>query len=249
MPPFTFEGPAPSYAAGRARWGYARSVRTSPENSVCRQCGQRAPIVLRGIEAHCTACGARRQPFGSQSLSLTGRPTRIGGAFASAAGWVVLVLGLSLAIFFGVLLHSVWPGTLLGWAFAIPTAVISLLVGILLIASGRRWQKRGIDAARSVKLDAVRALVAHRGGSVTSEDVAEALHVGEEESDALLTELAKDPKLNVNLDVDDEGRIHYLFGVLERRWRVLEEDAARRESVEEDPAAAEQELGERRVRR
>jgi hypothetical protein len=202
------------------------------------------------MEARCAACGGRRQPFGSQSLTLAGKPSKIGGTVASAAGWVALVGGLSAALFFGVLLQSVWPGTLIGWAFAVPMAVISLLVGILLVRGGRRWQKKGVDAERTVKLDAVRALASHRGGSVTSEDVMEALHVEEAESDALLDELAKDPKLDVNIDVDDEGRIHYLFGLPEKRWRVLEEAAARgelghdAETRDADPA-----LADRRARR
>lgn len=161
-----------------------------------------------------------------------------------------LVGGLSLATFFGVLLHSVWPGTLIGWAFGVPTAIISLLLGITLIQGGRRWQRKGVLAERSAKLDAIRALAAHRGGSLTSEDVAGALLVNEEEGDSLLTELAKDPKLSVNLEVDDDGQIHYLFGVPEKRWRVLEEAAARGELGGEPRASdLEPEPSERRARR
>ncbi|HEY8943671.1 MAG TPA: hypothetical protein VIM73_05385 [Polyangiaceae bacterium] len=225
-------------------------MRTNPANSICPHCRQRAPIVLRGIEPRCTACGGRRQPFGSQTLTLAGKPSRIGGTVASAAGWIALVGGLSAALFFGVLLHTVWPGTLIGWAFAVPTAVISLIVGLLLIRGGRRWQKQGIDAERSVKLDAVRALAAHRGGSLTSEQVSEALQVSDEEGDALLTELAKDPKLGVSIDVDDDGVIHYLFGVPERRWRILEEAAARGELGREgELREVDPELADRRLRR
>lgn len=225
-------------------------MRTSPEDSRCPSCRQRAPIVLRGIDAFCTACGAPRKAFGAKSLTLAGKPLSIGGAVASAAGWAVLVGGLSLAVFFGVLLHSVWPGTLIGWAFGVPTSVISLLLGLVLIQGGRRWRKKGAFAEQSAKLEAVRALAAHRGGSVTSEDVAGALLVSEAEADLLLTELAKDAKLHVNLDVDDEGRIHYLFGLPEKRWRVLEEAAARGElGSDVTQRELDSESGANRVRR
>lgn len=216
-------------------------------SSVCPRCGQRAPIVLRGLEARCTACGGQRPPFVSTSVTLAGQPSRVGGVLAQVSGWIVLVLGFSIALFLGLLLGAIWPGSLVGWAFSVPIALLSLFFGGGLAFGGRRLQKSGDDARKRARIEAVRALVAHRGGTVTAADAAQALNVSEAECDVLLTDLAKDPDQNVSLEVDDDGRIRYLFGVAEQRWRVLEENAKRAEglaavqdseSLDTDPARA-----------
>jgi hypothetical protein len=154
----------------------------------------------------------------------------VGGLLAYVSGWIVMVLGFSVALFLGLLLQSIWPGSLVGWAFSVPIALLSLFFGGGLAFSGRRLQKSGEDARKRARIEAVRALVAHRGGTVTAADAAQALNLTEAECDVLLTDLAKDPEQNVSLEVDDDGRIRYLFGVAEQRWRVLEENAKRAES-------------------
>lgn len=193
-------------------------------SSICPHCGQRAPIVLRGVEARCTACGARRPPFAAPSLTLAGQPSRVGGKLAFFSGWAVMVMGLSLALFLGLLLHSIWPASFVGLAFAVPIAILSLFFGGFLVFGGKRLHSSGEKAQRTARLEAVRAMAAHRGGSITARDVARSLELDESETDTLLTELAKDPDANVSLDIDDEGRIHYLFGTTaEARFRVLDQ--------------------------
>jgi hypothetical protein len=44
--------------------------------------------------------------------------------------------------------------------------------------------------------------------------------------DALMTELARERATAVTVDVDDQGHVVYDFDGEERRWRVLEEEAA-----------------------
>jgi hypothetical protein len=162
---------------------------------------------------------------------------------------MVLVIGLSIATFLGLLLQSFFPDGYVGWAFAIPTAVLSLFVGLTLLFTGRRLKRQGVDARRRVQFAAVRALASHHAGSVTAEQTAQALNLSEAESDALLTELAKDPKENVSLDVDDDGQIHFLFGVAEKRWRVLEEKAAAPRNTAAEEELAEAVPPEQRARR
>jgi hypothetical protein len=184
-------------------------------------------------------------------LTLAGQPSRIGGLLASASGWVVLVIGLSIATFLGLLLQSFFPNGYVGWAFAIPTAVLSLFIGLTLLFTGRRLKRHGVDARRRVQFAAVRALAAHHAGSITAEQTAAALNLSEAEADVLLTELAKEPKENVSLDVDDDGQIHFLFGVAEKRWRVLEESAAARgaPAVDAEPVEDASAPPEERARR
>jgi hypothetical protein len=151
----------------------------------------------------------------------------VGGTLAFFSGWAVLALGLSLATFLGLLFHSIWPGKFVGLAFATPIALLTLVLGGFLVLGGKRLQSSGHKVQRAARLEAVRAMAAHRGGSITARDVAQSLELAEAETDALLTELAKDPDANVSLDIDDEGRIHYLFdGTAEARFRVLDQEAA-----------------------
>lgn len=192
----------------------------------CPSCGEQAPVVLHGLTARCAACGAERPPFAVQSVTYAGQPAKVGGIAATLAGWLVLVLGLSLALLVGLLLQSIWPASFVGWAFGIPIAALTLFFGVLLLLGGRRLRRHGGETRRSVQLAAIRSLVAHRGGSVTTAEAARALDVTEAEADELLTEFAKDAKASVSVDVDEYGVLRYDFNREENRWRVLDEKQA-----------------------
>ena len=204
---------------------------TATVSSQCPKCGQRAPIVLHGLESRCAACGAPRFLLAAPSVSLAGQPSRLGGAAASIVGVSVLVLGLSFAAGLFFLLQSIWPASAVGWAFAVPTAAASLLFGLLLLLGGTRLRRHGSQRRLEVQLEAVRAMVQHRKGPISAFEVASKLQLPEAEVDGLLTRLAREKATAVTLDVDADGHVVYDFEGEERRWRVLEEDA-------EEPAAA-----------
>jgi hypothetical protein len=210
-------------------------VTGSPFASDCPKCGRRAPIVLRGLDSRCAACGAPRFPLAAPNISLAGQPSRVGGLAASIAGMSVLVLGLSLSAGVWFLLQSIWPASAVGWAFAVPMVAVSLLVGLLLMLGGRRLRKSGTARQQEVQLDAVRAIVQHRRGPISAIDVASALQLPEAEVDTLLTRLAREQATEVTLDVDSRGQIVYDFQGEERRWRVLEEQADTEEEAREKP--------------
>lgn len=200
--------------------------------------------MLRGLEGQCAACGAARVPLTAPTLSLAGGPARLGGTAALFAGIAVLVIGLTAALGVLLLLLSIWPGSLVGWAFAIPLAVPSLFFGLALVLGGRKLRQHGARKRRSVELEAARAAVAHRNGLVTAAEAALALGVSEEQADSLLTELSRETDVEVNLDVDDDGRIRYAFGRPAERFRVLEEEAAKRgEQLENDESFSERDSG------
>lgn len=169
-------------------------------------------------------------------MTLAGQPAKVGGIAATLAGSFVLVAGLSLALLVGLLLQSIWPGAFVGWAFAVPIVALTLFFGFLLLLGGRRLRRRGGETRRSVQLAAIRAFVAHRGGSVTAAEAARALNLSESDADALLTEFAKDPTADVSMDVGDDGIIRYDFNREEKRWRVLDET----QSTASAPDAAEE---------
>ena len=208
----------------------------SPFSSQCPKCGQRAPVVLRGLDSRCSACGAPRFLLAAPNVSFAGQPSRVGGLLLLLAGGSVLVLGLAISVGVWFLLQSLMPTLAFGWAFAIPMLAASLLAGGFLLVFGYRLRQRGTLHRQEVQLEAVKAMVQHRRGPISAADVASRLQLPEEQVDQLLTRLAREHATAVTLDVDDRGRIVYDFEGEERRWRVLEEDA---EATEAEPPAAE----------
>jgi uncharacterized membrane protein YqjE len=224
---------------------------TTEYNTKCPNCGQEAPVVLRGLSARCAACGAKRSHFATSSVELAGQPSRFTGIAATVVGATVLVLGFALALLLGLLAQAIWPASIVGWALAIPIAIVTLFFGLALLFGGHRLRRKGGETQRSVQLKAIRALVAHKAGSITAADVATRLSLSEAEADALLTEIAKDPQANVSIEVDDHGRIHYEFDKADKRWRVLDETAPRAADVGEplDEVVHTPEIIERRAKR
>jgi len=158
---------------------------------------------------------------------------------ASLAGVSVLVLGLSLSAGVWLLLQSIWPASVVGWAFALPMVAATLLFGLLLLVGGRRLRKSGTAHQQAVQLAAVQSIVQHRRGPVSAHDIAGALQLPEPEVDALLTQLARQKATAVTLDVDDRGHIVYDFEGEERRWRVLDEPADEQADAENTAPRAE----------
>lgn len=206
----------------------------SPFSSECPKCGQRAPVVLRGLDSRCAACGAPRSLLASApTLSLAGQPSRVGGLVLSLAGVSTLVLGLALSAGVWFLLQSLLPTHSFGLALAIPMAAASLLAGVFLLLGGRRLRTSGTARQHEVQLEAVKAMIAHRRGPISASDVAGSLQLPEEQVEQLLTRLAREQATAVTLDVDARGQVVYDFEGEERRWRVLEEDAVAEEEREE----------------
>src|SRR4051812_43318037 len=135
-----------------------------PMSSECPRCGQRAPIVLRGLDSRCAACGAPRSLLAAPNMALAGQPSRVGGLAASIAGVSVMVLGLSLSAGLWFLGHALAASTTLAWALAVPVFGASMLFGLLLLLGGTTLRRRGAARRQAVALEAVSAMVAHRRG-------------------------------------------------------------------------------------
>ena len=157
-------------------------------------------------------------------MSLTGQPARFGGSAATLFGIAVLVLGSALSIGVLLLLQSIAPTTVLGWAIGLPMLVASVFFGVLLLIAGNRLKKHGSARARAVRFDALRALIAHKKRPVTPHEVARSLNLSDADADALLTEFVREYPTPVTLDVGDDGQLRYDFSGSETRWRVLEEE-------------------------
>jgi hypothetical protein len=173
----------------------------------CPRCGREAPLVYRGVVPYCTACGSLRPPLSAPSFNMAGKPARVGGAFASVVGWIVLVFGGSFSLGAFLLLMALgWPGG--AFAIGLPILLVTLVVGIALIKSGRSLASSGSQVERETRTQALLSMAAHRG-AVTARDAAELLGLSVGEADAMLTDLAKREPDRVALDVDEQGTVWY----------------------------------------
>lgn len=206
--------------------------------------------MLRGVEAFCTVCNARRTPFASNILNLAGKPARIGGIAARIFGWGAMIVGLLLALTVGLIAQAVVSlfvaTTWIGLAFGLPIALVALLLGLGGIFGGKKLARVGEASLEKAQLETIRGLVRHHGDVLRPSIVARALNVSEQEADSILTALARKPDENVSIDVDDDGNILYLFGSSDAiRWRIRAERAritdTEREELEAELEQAEAE--------
>lgn len=199
-------------------------VLAAPNNAICPSCRQRAPIRLRGVEAFCAVCGAKRTPFtalNTKALNLAGKPSRWGGTAAKVIGTLILVMGLTFTVSLGLIVYAIASTVGIAVGVSLPFLVLTLLFGGGFLFGSRKLRQQGDQSERQAQLETVRALAAHRGGNVTAYDVATALQLPEAKADEMLTELAKDPEGDVTLELDAEGRLRYLFGATDAdRWRL-----------------------------
>lgn len=177
---------------------------------MCPRCRQNAPLVYRGVNAFCTACGAPRVPLATHSVTLAGQPSKVGGTVARVIGWGVLIAGWTFAALLAgliVLLNGGWAAAVVGGIIGL----VALVVAYALLRSGKELKKSGDSTELATKTQAIFALANARGGILRAWDVAQMLHLTPKEGDDILTKLAKEHPDFVTLDVDDHGNVLYRF--------------------------------------
>jgi hypothetical protein len=227
---------------------------------VCPHCRKNAPIVYRGMMAYCTACGGPRPPFSGKSVQLAGQPSMIGGTVARVFGWVVLGVGLFVALTIAWILGLIFSATA-ALAFGVPIAVLTLIVSLTMLLGGKKLAQSGEKTQSEARFEAIYALAANRGGAVTAADCARSIGMSEGEAERVLTAMTKQFPDYVTLEVDDEGKLFYKlsgvgqdkpFGVKYRvqadgRVRIDDQlEAGRREQAEWEAKLADQEAAKRR---
>ncbi|MEZ4296950.1 MAG: hypothetical protein R3B70_18440 [Polyangiaceae bacterium] len=190
---------------------------------MCPHCGQSAPIVYQGVSAYCSACGKPRAPLLTPSVSYAGKPSKVGGTVAGTLGWLVLAFGNSVALGIGLVLGSIWELTF-ALGFALPVAIFSTVVALLLLRSGKKLRESGDEKQRETRRRAIFALATNRAGVVHVGEASRALGVPPQEADDFLTDLARTMPHDVTVEIDGGGNIYYQFPRLlalgERRARV-----------------------------
>ncbi|GAC1551240.1 MAG: hypothetical protein NVS3B10_13910 [Polyangiales bacterium] len=194
-------------------------------DDVCPRCRQNAPIVYRGVNAFCTACGAPRSLLTSGSVNLAGQPSKVGGQITRVFGWIVLVLGTLIAA--GTLAMC---GAMVGmaaaapWIVSVPIALTAWILSYFLLKGGKQLQQSGVDTQKATRSQAVFALANTRGGMVTPNDLAQAIGVTPKEADDILTAMAKEDSDHVSIEVDDNGNIYYRFAAA--HWTAIASNPA-----------------------
>ncbi|WP_437602330.1 hypothetical protein WMF28_11950 [Sorangium sp. So ce590] len=178
---------------------------------MCPHCGKNAPVIHRGLAAYCTACGRERLPFAGKSVSLAGKPSRVGGAVAGALGWLVLIGGIGLALLLGLVAAALFPGSIAGLAIGLPIGFVALTLGVLLLISGRKLSRSGVKASRDAQIQAIFSLASHRRRPLTAQEVGVVLDLPSSEADTLLTELAKERPDDVGVELGEHGELLYTF--------------------------------------
>jgi len=158
----------------------------------CPHCHQNAPIVYKGVFAFCSACDKPRAPFSGKALNFAGQPAKVGGHVGRVVGFLVLVLGLLLAAALALFFQFLFPAAMIGYAVGLPIALISLVVGFMLVFFSGRLRRSGSEAERQARVEALYGLAVHRGGTLTVADAARALQLQAPDADALL----RDPRRN-----------------------------------------------------
>jgi hypothetical protein len=175
---------------------------------MCPHCHRAAPLVYRSGVATCSGCGLERLPLSQPSVNLAGRPQKVSGAVLRWLGVAVVLGGLLLAS--GVSLFVFWLFASLAALkfFGLPVAALSLILGVILRRAGAGLGQVGEAEERQVRVKALRALAAQRGGVLTAAAAARGLLVPEAEADHLLTEMAKAGD-GVAVDLSDDGEVLY----------------------------------------
>lgn len=191
----------------------------------CPRCHRDAPVIQRGLMSYCTVCGAERLPLTSKAVNLAGEPSRIGGCLAKTVGWLVLAAGLSLALFVGLLLGLLFPASIAAYVVSLPVAMLTLVVGALLLLGGKRLDQSGHRARRTTQEQTLHAVAAANGGWVSARRAAHALQSSVDEADGLLTDMAKRRPDEVTVELTEDGEIKYRFPAHARPGPRLRIDA------------------------
>lgn len=157
----------------------------------------------------CVVCGKPRSPISGVPIGIAGKPTVMGGTVARVFGWVVLAGGLLFAMVVAMII-GFFSGA---WAavFGLMIATIAAIASYFILKSGKQLQEKGQRRSLEVNRQALATIAARDQGVVTPASAARALNISEQRAEEILTELVREQS-DVRLEVDDDGRLLYLFG-------------------------------------
>ncbi len=141
------------------------------------------------------------------------------------------VLTLAGGIAAAALAAALVPG-IVGLGIAALGGAIAVGLGGLTIRAGARNMDQARRLEREVARTAIEELAAKHGGVLTAAQAAMALQVAEAEADEILTSMIGDGS-EVDLEVDDEGVVTYVFHALRAPVIEVRVEVAEERGVEE----------------
>lgn len=179
---------------------------------MCPHCHQNAPVVHRGVEVFCTACGKARSPFTTtDSVTLAGKPSKLGGRLARWVGFAVLAFGTTVSLSVGALLRAIFDHSMAGYVVGGAMELLTVAVAWAFVGAGTSLSRSGEDKALATQKRAAVALATHHGGFVTAKELAAATSVSEGQAEQLLTAWAKADHEEVSVEFNDDGVVYYRF--------------------------------------
>lgn len=177
---------------------------------MCPYCRTAAPLVYRGVNAACSACGRPRGLLSADSVTYAGQPAKVGASVVLAFGWLGLVLGLGFAMLLGLIVGLV--GTATGGLISFGVVALFTTVVFMLVRHGsKRLDASGQKSLEDKQDQALFALAANHGGRVHPMQAAALLNLTVEQADAVLTRLNNARPLEVEVELTDDGQIFYAF--------------------------------------
>lgn len=210
------------------------------EDNRCPHCHAIAAVIMRGGKTICAACG---KPRAGATILGDGNPRGGSGATVSRARGRAQrafgVLALGGGIFAAVLAAMVIPGAA-GIGLAVLGGALGVGIGALSIRSGAQSMEKARAEEERANRAAVLELAEELDGRVTATQAAQALRLSIEEADAVLTAMVGDGS-RVDVDVDREGVVIFVFRELARAARVRVEPLEEDDTQEEVEASTESE--------
>ncbi|MGE0786873.1 MAG: hypothetical protein AB7S26_14470 [Sandaracinaceae bacterium] len=226
------------------------------EENRCPSCNAIAAVIVKGQKTVCAACGKPRagnvtlDGRAPSDLEVPLRPSRQGveagtsammlrarsrtqrlfGTF-TVAGGVLAAAGAMMVV------GGAW-----GLALALLVGAIGVGSGAFALRAGARSMERARDRVRASQQASLRDAARETAGRISAARAAEVLGVSVEDADRALTEMIGDGSA-VDVEVDDDGRITYVFAGLAPTSGVRvgidpSDDEAEPDELDADPAAA-----------
>ncbi len=176
---------------------------------MCPHCRTNAPLVYRGVRAHCSACGGRRSVLSNASVTYAGQPAKVGGALIQAFGWIALAIGVAFSALVA-LIASIWASATASLITFAVLAMFPLAFFLLVRFGGKKLSESGDQSQQQRREQALFALAHTHGGMLQAMQAASALDLPVDEADRFLTQLAKNRE-EVDVEIGDQGEVFYTF--------------------------------------
>ena len=206
------------------------AVRTHLGRTVCAACGK-PRVGATDLAGQPSSVGSHSQR--SREASTDAMLMRARGRAQRGAGVFSLAGGIAAAVLLAIMV----PGAM-GLGLAAVGGALAVGLGAFSIRAGARSMGRARELTRDAEHTAVRDLAREHRGVLTAAQAADALGISEEAADDLLTSMIGDGS-EVDLEVDNDGVVTYVFHRIQRAAPRVRVDESAGDERDDQGAEAE----------